>query len=135
MVKSMRDGTRNTSSQGLVRSRKLRTDASASEKVMWECLRKKRLGFRFNRQVPVGPYVLDFYCAEASLVIEIDGEQHAGRRDADERRDEWLRSRSVETLRIPSLDLFEETGIVATRWLHLIAEICERRSGRPAFPE
>lgn len=131
----MRDGTRNTSSPALLRSRKLRNEASASEQVLWECLRMKRLGFRFNRQVPVGPYVLDFYCAEASLAVEVDGEQHAERREADTRRDAWLRTRNVETIRIPSLDLFEETGLAAPRWLETIREACERRTSRPGSPE
>lgn len=108
---------------------------SGSEKILWECLRKRHLGFRFNRQVPVGPYVLDFYCAEAALCVEVDGEQHAERREQDVRRDEWLRSRQVETIRLPSLDLFEATGLVGQRWLALIQETCETRAKRRAFPE
>lgn len=93
---------------------------SVSERVLWECLRKDKLGF---------------YCPEASLCVEVDGEQHAERRGQDARRDEWLGSRGVLTIRLPSLDLFEETGLVAPRWIALVQETCERRSKRKAFPE
>ena len=108
---------------------------SVSEKVLWECLRKDKLGFRFKRQEPVGLYTLDFYCPEARLCVEVDGEQHAGRRTKDEARDDWLGQRGIYTLRVPSLDLFEETGLVAAKWIALIQGTCEKRAGRNAFPE
>ncbi len=108
---------------------------SVSEKVLWECLRKDKLGFRFKRQESVGPYTLDFYCPEARLCVEVDGEQHAERRTQDEARDDWLGKRGIYTLRVPSLDLFEGTGCVASRWLRTIQEACEKRAGRKAFPE
>lgn len=65
----------------------------------------------------------------------MDGEQHAERREKDRERDEWLAKQGVATLRIPSLDLFEETGRVASRWVTLIQETCERRGKRKAFPD
>ena len=108
---------------------------TASEKVMWECLRMDRLGFRFKRQESVGRYTLDFYCPEASLCVEVDGEQHALRVDKDQARDEWLCLQGIATIRLPSLDLFEGTGLVGPKWLKLIAETCEARAGRKAFPE
>src|SRR5687768_269602 len=103
----MKLGARNHYLRENVRARKLRSEMSVSEKVLWEHLRKKRLeGFGFKRQVPVGPYVLDFYCPQASLCVEIDGEQHALRLDRDARRDQYLREVGIATLRIPSLVLF-----------------------------
>ena len=68
-------------------------------------LRHRQLGgFRFRRQHPIGPYILDFYCAEARLAVEIDGQAH-GHPDQirhDARRDQWLGEKGIRTLRIPS---------------------------------
>jgi very-short-patch-repair endonuclease len=74
----------------VVRARRLRRDLSLPEVVLWDCLRGRRLGgLRFRRQHPVGPYVLDFYCAESALAIEVDGAQHdlPGQMEHDRRRD------------------------------------------------
>jgi len=61
----------------------------------------------FRRQHPIGPYVLDFYCAAARLAIEVDGVGHdmGDRPRRDARRDAWLASRGIETLRIPAGDV------------------------------
>lgn len=75
-----------------------------SEKILWHRLRRDNLGARFRRQVPVGPYVLDFYCPELRLCIEVDGELHDVSRDAH--RDSFLADRGIFTIRIPSMDLF-----------------------------
>lgn len=56
----------------------LRQNATAAEKKLWSLLRDRRLeGWKFRRQVPLGNYVVDFYCSEAKLVVEADGGQHA----------------------------------------------------------
>lgn len=78
---------------------------SVSERYLWSHLRKKRLGYSFRRQVPVGPYILDFYCGRAALCIEVDGEQHNLTKGRDDRRDGYLKNLGIETIRIPSLDL------------------------------
>jgi very-short-patch-repair endonuclease len=74
------------------------TDA---EKKLWSLLRNNRLGVKFRRQVPYGPYILDFYCVKARLVVELDGSQHytaeGKRRDA--KRDAYLRSDGLDVLR------------------------------------
>jgi very-short-patch-repair endonuclease len=61
----------------------------------------------FRRQHPIGPYVLDFYCAAARLAIEIDGISHdmAERPGRDARRDAWLAKRHIKVVRIPAADL------------------------------
>jgi very-short-patch-repair endonuclease len=55
-------------------------------------------GFKFRRQQPIGNYVVDFICLEKALVIEVDGGQHAGNRE-DEERDAWLASEGFRVLR------------------------------------
>ena len=53
-------------------ARKLRKNQTQAEKLLWERLRKDKLGVRFLRQKPLGPYIVDFYCASARLSIELD---------------------------------------------------------------
>ena len=63
----------------------------------------------FRRQHPVGPYVIDFYCAAARLAVEIDGWGHAlgDGPERDERRDAWLRERGIRTMRIPAVEVMQ----------------------------
>ena len=121
---SMRKNSRRHDEESLQRSRDLRKNMSVSERVLWEKLKDDQLGFRFRRQVRVAGYYLDFYCAKADLCIEVDGEQHALRADAV--RDRVLRGKGIETLRIPSLDLFEEAGKLH-EWVQIIFETCDSR--------
>ena len=107
-----------------------RKTMSVSEQVVWERLRVKSSGFKFRRQHEVGKYVLDFYCAEARLCVEIDGEQHALRREKDEARDAFLGSLGVKTLRFRSLDFFDERGVLSEIAVEKILVECEIRSGR-----
>ena len=106
----------------------MRADMSVSEKVLWNLVRKDRLGFRFKRQVPVLDYILDFYCAEAWLAIEVDGEQHLDSATYDADRDARLAERGIETLRIPSLWLFDAAGYKNAD--AAIRNALERRTGR-----
>ena len=69
---------------------------------MWSWLRNRRFnGYKFRREHPVGPYVLDFYCDEAHLSIELDGRGHGfpGQMDHDEARAQYLRSLGIKELR------------------------------------
>ncbi len=75
------------------------------EVLLWRCLKTWRAeGFHIRRQHPIGPYVLDFYCDERKLAIEVDGAAHwiGERPQSDARRDAWLELRGVRTLRIPA---------------------------------
>jgi adenine-specific DNA-methyltransferase len=73
------------------------------ERKMWSLLRAKRLGnLRFRRQQPIGPYVVNFYCSAAKLIVELDGSQH-GESDSvqyDNARTAWLSERGYRVLRI-----------------------------------
>ncbi|MFY9233626.1 MAG: DUF559 domain-containing protein [Fimbriimonadaceae bacterium] len=124
----MKLGAMNHDLKQNVRARRMRSEMSVSEKVLWEQVRKNRLGYGFRRQVPVGPYILDFYCARASLCIEVDGEQHIQTLWRDAKRDAYLREVGIETIRIPSLDLFAADSAVFLAWIRKIRETCEARS-------
>jgi len=88
------------------------------EVLLWIQLRRRQLhGLRFRRQHPIDRCVLDFYCPEARLAVEIDGYSHgvADRPQRDARRDAWLGSKGVRTLRIPAaLVLKDMDGALAT---------------------
>jgi very-short-patch-repair endonuclease len=76
--------------------------------MLWEDLRGRRFqGYRFRRQVPIGPYIADFVCYGRKLIIELDGGQHADDVEYDRRRDEELRSRGFRVLRIWNSELTE----------------------------
>ena len=81
------------------RARELRSNPTDAERRLWTQLRQRQLGgFRFRRQQPIGTYVVDFFCSEAALIIEIDGGQHdASERDAARTR--WLEARGYRVLR------------------------------------
>ena len=108
---------------------------SVSGRVTWKRLPYARTGFKFRRQYAIGPYVLDFYCAEARLCIEVDGEQHLERREQDAARDAFLAERGILTYRFPSRELFEPQNTSILEILGEIQALCVERTGRTAFPD
>jgi very-short-patch-repair endonuclease len=90
------------------RAQRLRADMTDAEQILWQELRRWRLGWRFRRQFPVPPYVVDFACIEARLIVEADGGQHARPGDHDE-RDSRLSREGWRVLR------FWNNDIVANR--------------------
>ena len=83
-------------------ARVLRQQMTSTEKVLWFKLRNRKIGgAKFRRQQPFGPYVLDFYCAEHRLNVELDGGQHdlPAQRDHDRQREAFLAQAGVTTLR------------------------------------
>ena len=77
---------------------------------LWQRLRGEQLeGYRFRRQVPLGPYVADFACLKARLVIEVDGGQHGEEVERDERRTAWLGGRDFRVLRFWNIDVLQQT--------------------------
>jgi very-short-patch-repair endonuclease len=133
-MRKLPNGSRNYSAANKGRIRRLRREMSVSEKTLWSWIRADKLGFRFRFQYPIDRWVLDFYCPEAMLCIEVDGEQHALTQERDAIRDAELAELGVLTLRIPSLDLFTPTGAEFSNWIREIVRLCEERSGRIVWP-
>jgi len=96
-------------------ARVLRKQMTDAERKLWSLLRRDQLGVKFRRQVPLGPYVIDFYCVKAKLVVELDGGQHysdAGTRN-DVERDEHLREMGQEVVRYSNMDIIQnEDGVL-----------------------
>lgn len=90
------------------------TDA---ERKLWASLRAHKLdGVQFRRQQPIGPYITDFYCAKARLIIEVDGGQHAHQENVqrDEKRTKWLEERGFKVLRFWNNDVISNLEGVLT---------------------
>ena len=90
-------------------ARSLRRGRTPAENTLWKALRARRfMGLKFRRQHPIGPFVLDFYCPERNLAIELDGGGHAAERSIEEDRSRaaWLARRGVRLLRFwtPEVD-------------------------------
>ena len=131
---AMKPIRRARSTEARDRARELRKNMSVSEQRFWTVVRHDELGFRVRRQVPLGPYILDFYIPAAKVCVEIDGEQHEGRQTSDARRDAYLAERGIVTVRIPSVDLFEPNDILITKWVYAVKRLCEARTLHPPTP-
>ena len=101
-------------------SRALRKQMSLPEVLLWQALRRRPGGLKFRRQHPAGPYTADFFCHEARLVIEVDGEAHerGDRPVRDAERDAWFALRRFKVMRIPAREVLKDVeavliGIVA----------------------
>ena len=75
-------------------ARELRRQMTPAETILWSRLRRHQMGWHFRRQVPIGQYIVDFFCLQCKLVVEIDGQQHLGSAQ-DRERDRWLRAQRV----------------------------------------
>ncbi|WP_349258714.1 endonuclease domain-containing protein [Steroidobacter sp.] len=94
-------------------ARTLRANSTEAEQRLWANLRNRRLaGFKFRRQQPLGPYIVDFVCVERKLIVEADGGQHADRREYDDARSEYLERRGYRVLRFWNNDVLLETEAV-----------------------
>jgi very-short-patch-repair endonuclease len=107
-------------------SRQLRFKLTDAEQKLWQRLRRKQIhGVQFYRQKPLLHYIFDFYCAKASLVIELDGSQHleAEHQRTDALRDKALAGQGLQVLRFDNHQVLTETDAV----VEVIHEIVERR--------
>ena len=106
-------------------AKSLRADATDAERKLWAWLRGKQLGgCRFRRQQPIGPYIVDFFCPSAGLVVELDGGQHGADTAIayDAARDTFLSARGYRVLRFINADVLRDPAQVCERILHAAAE-------------
>ena len=109
-------------------ARNLRRNATEAERHLWRRLRKRALGgHRFRRQHPIGPYVADFACLQARLIVELDGSQHMESESYDAQRDTYLAERGFQVLRFWDHQVLQETDLV----LEAIFEALSKRSPQP----
>jgi very-short-patch-repair endonuclease len=90
------------------RARGLRHEETPPEELLWLVLRNGQIGgLKFRRQHPVGPYVVDFYCHSAALVVELDGMSHDRRASQDAARTGYLESQGLRVLRVTNEDVMD----------------------------
>jgi len=95
------------------RAHELRKNMTDAERLLWSRLRRRQIhGRRFRRQHPIGPYIADFACTDAKLIIELDGGQHAARQDEDAARTRWLADSGYRALRFWNNDVLTRTDAV-----------------------
>ena len=92
------------------RAREMRFAPTPSEERLWQALRGRRLGVQFRRQVPIGRYIVDFLAPAVKLVVEVDGDYHAGRAKADGRRDAALEKAGYRVVRVKAEAVMREFG-------------------------
>jgi len=81
------------------RRKELRKRSTPQENLLWLNLRQKKLGCKFSRQYSFGPYILDFYCVQNKIAIELDGNQHRENKEYDIERDSYLNANAIKVLR------------------------------------
>ena len=117
------------------RAKAMRREMTPPEVILWVRLRARQPGGpRIRRQHPIGPYIADFYCSEARLVIEIDGWGHnmGLQGERDEGRDGWLAAQGLAILRYPADDVLRDpTGVADGIW-DTCLELMKRRAAKSA---
>ena len=109
-------------------SRELRNNSTKSEVLLWYHLKGKQIkGFDFHRQKPILNYIVDFYCSELLLAIEIDGESHYGNEEKDEKRQNEIERLGVSFLRFDDRDIYYNLDNV----VKTIEEWVERKTALP----
>src|SRR5438552_2432962 len=94
-------------------SKRLRRTQTDAERKLWMRLRDRQLnGLKFRRQQPIGRYIVDFFCPEHRLVIELDGGHHADQIQADKRRTEFLTEAGYRVLRFWDHEVLNDTALV-----------------------
>jgi very-short-patch-repair endonuclease len=97
-------------------ARELRSRSTEAEKILWQRVRNRQLGPRFRRQHAIGPYIVDFFCGNVRLVIEVDGEIHS-EQDAivyDRQRTAYLETRGCHIKRYSNADVMQRTDEVVS---------------------
>ena len=104
-----------SSQSSIAKARALRRRMTNAEKKLWSLVRNNRLGVKFRRQVPFGPYVVDFFCFFVKLVVELDGTQHyrAEGKEYDLHRNEYLEALGLTVLRFSNEEfLANQDGVI-----------------------
>jgi very-short-patch-repair endonuclease len=107
-----------------LRSRELRHPLTPAEQKLWGVLRNRRLAsYKFRRQHPIGRFIVDFYCAQIRLVIEVDGGVHLAQYEYDTARTKWLESQGYTVIRFLNTDVTRNLVVVEEKILEACREL------------
>jgi very-short-patch-repair endonuclease len=99
---------------------------TTTEGLLWNLtLKSKKTGFRFLRQKPIGEYIVDFYCSQLLLVVEVDGESHMYTEARDVRRSRYLESLGIRIVRYTNAQIYVELDYVLSHLMRTLAERVE----------
>ena len=106
-----------------IHARDLRYGQTPIEERFWRELRSRQLtGMKFRRQHPIGNFIVDFYCADKKLVVEIDGDSHAEQIKYDEKRTKWLEYQGYRVIRFTNREVLNQLSAV----LEKIMQVCSK---------
>jgi very-short-patch-repair endonuclease len=99
----------------LERAKELRREMTHAEKLLWQEVRANKLGVRFRRQQVIQGFIVDFYCHQAGLVIEVDGDVHDLQKEEDERREKVLSALGLRIIRFGNDEVGRNLSAVVGR--------------------
>jgi len=105
-------------------ARNNRRNPTQAEFIMWQYLRRNKFGYKFTRQKPMFRFVLDFYCSELLLDVEIDGDSHDYKKNYDEERDKYLEKVNIRTIRFTNDEVLTDFLKIKNLLLPLIKGRC-----------
>jgi len=113
----------------LEHARRLRHNQTKAEGILWSIVRNRQFGgYKFRRQKPIGPYIVDFYCSDAKVAVELDGGGHFDQLEYDQQRDDYLAKKNIVVLRFLNEQLLKDTDcVLADIW-----DTLQNRSSRCA---
>lgn len=115
------------------RAKELRQPLTPPEVRLWRILRDRRLGgFKFRRQHPIGRFIVDFYCMQVCLVVELDGPTHEDQVEYDEVRTEWLQAQGHHVIRFSNQQVIQSEGDVARAILAKCQELMQTLTPGPS---
>jgi very-short-patch-repair endonuclease len=115
------------------RARTFRKESTFPEKLLWGMLRSGRLeDLKFRRQYQVGPFVADFCCASVKLIVEVDGDSHAGTGARDDARTKVLEKLGFKIIRVTNDDILQSKEAVTSLILNTVKEMEARPSPLPS---
>lgn len=106
-----------------------RKNPTQAEFIMWQYLRRNKFGYKFTRQKPMFRFILDFYCSELLLAIEIDGDSHDFKKNYDKERDKYLEKVNIKTIRFSNEDVLTDFLKIKNLLLPLIKGRCHEVTG------
>jgi very-short-patch-repair endonuclease len=116
----------------LKRARKLRSNMTIPEIILWSGLRSKKLdGFKFRRQQPILNYIADFYCHELKLIVEVDGEIHSltENEEYDKTRSKVLRKNGYNLIRLSNTEIESDLHSAINKIRTFMSQICPPPGG------
>ena len=106
----------------------LRNTATKEERILWNHIKSSKLGYKFRRQESIGPYIVDFFCPEYNVVIELDGSQHLDNKEYDLERDSFLKLKGYTIIRFWNNDIHKNLDGVIMKIQEILSNTTQRFS-------